>query len=454
MGRKSNMEKMPIVHPNAAGIDVGSKSHFAAIGQSDDQIREFGCYTDEMRELCQWFKANGVTTVAMECTGTYYKGLFVMLQEYGIEVLLVNGRQTKNMKGKTDVKDARWIQKLHALGLLTGSFQPPEFTEAVRKYSRHRQGMVQDAATYIRKIQQALRLMNLRLDVAISDVTGKSGRAIIEAILAGERDAEKLAALCDRRIKKSKEEIARALTGHWREEYLFELKQSWEIYQFYYAKIRECDTEIERLLEQGVEDNERQDGEERPAYDEKTRPVKKLNKNDPKFDIQQMAFQLSGGIDLSTIPGVGRNTILSIIAEVGLDMSAFRSAKAFASWLRLAPNNKISGGRTLSSHVPKGATPLANALRKAANVIGDLKTGGLMHFFKRIAYKKGRPAAITATAHKLAVIIWNMLTKKQAYNYFNDEQYESKIRELQINNLNKKIRALGIQAHEINFSTN
>jgi transposase len=232
------------------------------------------------------------------------------------------------------------------------------------------------------------------------------------------------------------------------------LKQSWEIYQFYYTKIRECDTELERLLEQGVEDNEKKDGEQRPQYDNESRPVKKLNKNDPKFDIQQLAFQLSGGVDLSTIPGVGRNTILSIIAEAGLDMTAFRSAKAFASWLRLAPNNKISGGRTLSSHVPKGATPLANALRKAANVIGDLKSGGLMHFFKRIAYKKGRPAAITATAHKLAVIIWNMLTKKENYNYYNDEQYESKIRELQIQNLNKKIRALGIQAHEINFVTN
>ena len=444
-------EKMAIVNPRAAGIDVGSKSHFVCINQTEGGVREFGCYTKDLQELCDWLMHNHITTVALESTGSYFKPLLVLLQANGLNPILVNGKYTKNVKGKkTDVMDCQWIQKLHSLGMLEGSFIPDLFTETLRQYCRHRSSLIVDASSYINKMQKALRMTNIRLDSALRDMVGPSGKAIIEAILKGERDPKTLAYLTNSRVKKSKEEITLALTGDWREEYLFELKQSYDLYQYIQQKIQECDQEIGKLLDQRIEDNEKQDGEARLLYG----GIKTLKptKNEIKIDVVKLSYQLSAGVDLSEIEGVGKGTILTFLSEVGTDMSSFATAKHFASWLHLAPNNKKTGGKIISKRTQAGKNKLADALRHAANAIGNKKDGSLNHFFKRIAMRKGRVAAITATARKLAVIIYNMLTKKRAYMPMDQTAYLDKIRKSQIRNLQHKINRLKIVPGEIDFS--
>jgi transposase len=261
-----NVEGLPVIHPKVAGIDVGSKSHYVAIGQDKlKDVWQVGCYTEDYHNLAQQLISKGITSVAMESTGSYWKGLYLILQDYGLEVLLVCGKFTNNVRGrKTDVLDCQWIQKLHSCGLLTGSYLPDNFTESIREISRHRKGLIDNAASYIKKMQKSLRLMNIRLDNAISDVTGKSGQAIIRAIINGETDGRKLAELAHWRIKKSKEEITKALTGDWRSDLVFELKQSYEIYLLFHQKIQECDKEIEKLIEQEV--NIFQQQHDLPAY--------------------------------------------------------------------------------------------------------------------------------------------------------------------------------------------
>jgi transposase len=249
-----NAEGLPVINSKCVGIDVGSKSHFIAIGQKKEDVWEIDCYTEDYHNAAQKIVELGFTSVAMESTGSYWKGLYLILQDYGLEVMLTCGKFTKNVRGrKSDVLDCQWIQKLHSCGILTGSYIPDNFTEAVREISRHRKSMLDNAADYIKKMQKSLRLMNIRLDNTIRDVTGKSGQAIIQAIIKGERNGEKLAELADWRVKKSKEEIAKALTGDWREDLVFELKQSYEIYLLLHKKIEESDKEIERLLKQEIE---------------------------------------------------------------------------------------------------------------------------------------------------------------------------------------------------------
>jgi transposase len=442
-------EALAVVNEHAAGIDVGSTSFYVAIGQQRDQVREFGCYTSQIHQLCQWLKQNQITTVALESTGSYWKALFILLQDYELNPILVNGKYTKNVKGKkTDVLDCQWIQRLHTLGLLEGSFLPDVATEKLRTYLRHRQALIQNAGDYINKMQKALRLTNIRLDAVITDVTGKSGTLIIEAIIRGERDPHVLASLADARVKKSKQELIEALTGDWRDEYLFELRHSYELYCYLHGKVQECDQQMKRLLEEWVTEKEKQEGEQRPSY---PGGKKKAYKNEPRLDVQTLFYQLSGGIDLAAIEGIGPNALLTLLAETGLDLKAFPSAKHFCSWLRLAPNNKITGKKVLSSKTVAGRNRLAEALRHAANAIGRMKEGTLHHFFQRIAYRKSRLAAITATARKLAVIIWNMLTHKQNYMPADQSLYLNKIRVTQLKNLQRKIRQLNIKAEELHF---
>lgn len=447
---KRGKVEMEVVNPHAAGIDVGSRFHCVAVGQQDSDVRSFGVYTEDLHELCKWLQDCSVETVALESTGSYWKQLFVLLQDYGLKPILVCGHYTKRQK-KTDVKDACWIQKLHTMGLLPDSFQPDNFTEEVRIYSRHRQGLLENASDYIRKMQKAMRLMNIRLDVALNDITGLSGRAIIEAILSGERDAQKLAGLAHKNVRKSKEEIAKALTGVWKESYLMELRQSYEIYQFFHSKIAECDKAIETALEAQITKEEQKTGEQRKEYTTPKR--KKRNKNAPNMDIQALSYQLTNGIDISAIEGVSASTLLTLISEIGCEVSAFSSAKAFASWLRLSPNNRISGGKLLSKHTPPHKHRIAQALKAAANVIGNqIKTGYLHQFFQRAVFKKGQAHAIVATARKLAVIIWNMLAKKQPYNPPKEQEYNDNIRKQTLKNLNHKIRKLGIKPDELAFN--
>jgi transposase len=448
MEQEEKYEKMAVVHPRAAGIDIGSKSNWVAIGQQKEDVKEFGVYTEDLLSICEHLKAHSITSVAMESTGNYWKGLFILLQANGFHVILVNGKYTKNVKGKkTDILDCQWIQKLHSLGLLEGSFIPDNDTEKLKHLCRHRQTLLEDAASYIPKMQKALRQTNIRLDNALNDITGVSGRAIIEAIIEGHRDPNYLVSLIKYRVKKSKEEIIKALTGDWRDEYVFELKQSYELYLFYHQKIQECDKKIEAVLQERIH---RDDSDSKQNLSTDSINPKKYNKNDPKINLQELSFRLTDGIDLSAIDGVGHNTLLSILSEVGIDFSKFPTAKQFSSWLRLSPNNKITGGKIISSRTPKGKHRLADALRHVAVVIGyNLKSGALHQFFKRIEFKKGKQAAIAAVARKLSVIIWNMMTKRTPFLPIQEEAYTMQLRAKQIKALNRKIISLKIQPNEL-----
>ncbi len=449
--KTSRFEKMPVVNLAAAGIDVGSRSHFVAIGQNTEDVKEFGVYTEDLHTLCKHLVASGITTVALESTGSYWQPLFVLLQQYNLDPILVNGKFTKNVKGrKTDVQDCQWIQKLHTMGMLEGSFIPDLFTEQVRQYYRHRQTLVANAASYINKMQKALRLINIRL--ALRDVMGRSGKDIIEAILKGERDAKVLASLAQPTVKTSKEEIVAALTGDWREEYIFELRQCYEIYQHYHKKIDECDEVIKQIVTAEVQ---RKQTEENLAKAEGVKiKKKKARKNEARINIQQLAVDLTGGVDISRIEGVGLGLVLCITSETGLDLKAFPTAKHFSSWLSVAPDIKKTGGKVINSRTRKGKGRLARALMHAANAIGNMKTGNyLVHFFKRIERRRGRPTAIIATANKLSKIIWNMLVKKQTYNPIMPKEYLDINRKREVKNIQRKIKQLNIQEEEIVFAT-
>ena len=390
----------------------------------------------------------------MESTGFYWKNLYVLLQEYGFEVLLVNPGFAKNVRGrKTDRIDAHWLRKMHSCGLLPGSFQPPDvFTDRLRSLSRHRSSLINQSADCVNKLGKCLVLMNLQLGNVIRDIVGKSGRLIIEAILAGERDAKVLAALCDKRIKASPELVTKSLEGIWRPEVLFELKQHYEHYQFLRQKIGECDSQIEQLLQAETQDRN-QDPEQsladyQPEYKKPSR-----QKNDPGFDILKFSYQLQG-VDLFEIEGVGVNTILTLLAETGTDLKAsFPSAKQFTSWLNLAPNRKVSGGKVLSARAPKRKHPLKTALRNAAAAVGrSKKQTALVAFFRRIQAKKGTQVAITATARKMATIIYYMLTEGLPYSPPDQKQYLEELRQHKISILNRWIRQLQIQPQELKIA--
>ena len=443
---------LEIVNPNAAGIDIGSRSHYVAVGQGSDQVKEFGVYAEDHLTLIEWLQENEITTIAMESTGNYWQNLFTALQNAGFEVLLANGKFTKNIKGKkTDVLDCQWIQKLHSLGLLSGSFLPDHTTEQLRTYCRHRTNLLDTAASTSKKMSKYLRLMNLRLDVVVNDICGLTGLSIISLICKGEKDPQKLAALRNGNCKKSEEEIAKALQSNGRKDFLFALKQEFQIYHETQKKIEQCDKMIERFMNAYFKTNPELKKLKAPK-----KPYKRITKNTPKnIDLNQIAYKYFGGVDLMSIEGVSHATVLSIMSEIGPPgFKKFETGKQFASWLRLAPNNKVSGGRILSSKIPKGSNRLKIALRHAANVIGNLKNATLHNFFIRIAIRKGRTAAITATARKLAIIIWNMVVKREEYQPVNQYEFLDQKRKRIVREMQKKIAKFDIQTNEFNFSNN
>lgn len=433
---------MEIVNHSAAGIDVGSRSHVVAVGQDPKtDVIEIGVYTSDHEKLITWLKERNITTIAMESTGSYWQTLFSSLQNAGFEVLLVNGKQIKNVKGKTDVMDCMWIQKLHSLGLLTGSFLPSAHIAKLRILTRHRTWLIEESSKMTNKMQKSLRLMNIRLDVAISDIMGKSGKRIIEAILQGERDGESLANLVSTRVKKTKVEIIKSLQGQWSEELLYELADCYQLYQYLASKISFCDKQIENLLKEITIDNK----------SDVQLSKKQRGKNQIGFDLIKLSYCYYD-VDLFAIEGVSYNTIMTLISELGTDIKKFKTAKQFSRWLRLAPNNKISGGKLISSRTPKGKNPLALAFRKAANTIEQQKKGQLFSFFKRVAYKRGRGAAVTATARKIAVIIWNMCLKCEEYKPMNETIYNTKIRDQVIKNIQAKIKRLNLSFNELKLT--
>jgi len=447
MSRKKK-EELDVINANAAGIDIGSKSHFVAIGQALTDVREFGVYTEDLRSIVNWLKENAITTVAMESTGDYWQNLYTELINQGIEVILVNGKFTKNIKGKkTDVLDCMWIQKLHTIGLLSGSFLPDEKTSELRTYCRQRTKLLGLAAQASSRMQKFLKLLNIRLDVVVSDVCGLTGMRIIDDIVKGNLDPVLLAKHRHYNCKKSEQEIAKALEGNGRTDYLFGLKQDYDLYQNYKIKILECEEQIKIILDKHIMD------QELPIDDiPEPKPYKRKNKNSPQnIDFNITAYQYFGGVDLMSIEGVADSTLLALISEIGADgLKKFDTAKQFSSWLRLAPNNKISGGKTLSNRTPRGSNRLKIALRNAANAIGNLKEGFLSKFFKKIAYRKGRQRAITATARKLAVIIWNMVVNKESYNPPEEYLYLDQKRKLGIvKRMRKKMAKFDITTDDL-----
>ncbi len=443
----NKMIKMPVLNPNAAGIDIGSRSHFVCVSQ--DNVKEFTSFTVDLHQIAKHLAFYGVKTVALESTGFYWQQLFTLLQSYGFEVILVNARHVKNVKGhKTDVVDSKWLQLLHSIGLLSNSFQPDIFTKELRQYVRHRKSLIETSSRYISKMNKSLVLMNIQLKTVLRDLTGESGLKVIRAILEGERNPVRLAKNVGKNVKASRKDIEKALEGNWREEHLFELEQNYSLHQFTWAKIRETDNQIETLLKK-KEDDHYKETKSKPYVKRKAR-----QKNDPHFDISQYAHQMTNGIDLTQIDGVGVGTVMALMSETGFDLkSNFHSAKHFSSWLGFAPNRKITGGKIISSNTPKVKNPLSKAIRDAANAAGNSR-GKLGDFFRRIAYRKGRIVAIIATARKISVIIYKMLENQKSFCYEYSKQESQRFKQIQINKTIKSIKKLGISQQDLAVALN
>ena len=432
------------INLNAAGIDIGGGSHYVAIpeGRDTDSVREFGSFTEDLAKLVSWLKRCKIDTVAMESTGVYWMALYEMLEAAEIEVLLVNARQIKNVSGrKTDVLDCQWIQKLHTCGLLQGAFRPEAKICELRGYLRQRGMLIKSAATHIQHMQKALTLMNLQLINVISDITGGTGMRIIRAIVAGERDPGVLATYRDSRCKNPAEIIKKSLMGHYKDEQVFSLKQAVELYDFYQQKITECDSMIEKHLESFAVKIEGDDPKIN-GNNGKSNSKKKGQKNSPSFNVRESLLRITG-VDLTRVPGIEAATALTLISEIGFDLSKFRSGKAFASWLGLSPENKISGGKVLSSKSKRTGSRAATCFRMAAFTLFRSKSS-LGAFLRRLRGRIGAPKAITAVAHKLALIVYAMLKHGQEYVEKGQEYYESLYQDRVIKNLKRRAEAFGL----------
>jgi transposase len=439
------VEGLAVVNEHAAGIDIGSRSHWVCVGVSTDQdadvIREFLAYTEGLQEIVAYLRHHQVTTVAMESTGVYWIPLYELLVANGFEVLLVDPSYTKQVKGrpKTDRLDCQWVYRLHSVGLLAAAFRPDEKTCQLRAYLRQRANVIRYAGQHIQHMEKALEQMNLKLTETISDITGVTGQAIIKAIVRGTRDPRKLAKCRDVRIKASEEQIAQALTGSYRDEHLCELKLAFEAWQFYQKQLDQIDAEIEQQL-----GRMKQDRALPPLKPHKRSGGRKPNH--PRFDVRR-ALYYAAGIDLTEIEGIEEMTALTIISEIGIDMSRFATVHHFCSWLGLCPLVKKTGGRVKSSGTRPGVNRAAVAFRLAANSL-HASQGAIGAFLRRKKAHLGAPKAITAAAHKLARIVYLALKHGLTYVRQTQAEYEARVREQQVKSLHKKARALGLAVIE------
>ena len=421
----------------AAGIDIGSTSHYVSVPNEldDDPVREFLCFTGDLHRMADWLVNIGIQTVAMESTGVYWIPTYEILEERGLEVLLVNAQHVKNVPGrKTDVQDCQWLQQLHTFGLLRGCFRTPEESVALRAYMRQRQSLVERSADHIRHMQKSLRQMNLLLDNVVSDITGKTGMKIIRAILDGEHNPQRLAKMRDGRCKQDEKTIAASLEGHYRDEHLFTLKQSVQLYDFYKELIFSCEKEIEKQLQ--TLDGKINKSEVTPVKKRKT-------KSSLHFDVRSELHRLTG-IDLTRIDGMNENSVLKVLSETGTDMTAWPSEKHFSSWLCLSPGNKITGGRIISSKTKPSANKAAAAFRLCAYGLFNSKSS-LGAYFRRQRARLGAPKAITATAHKLARIFYSMIKNQSEYVDLGSDYYDKLYRERTISQLKRKAILLGFE---------
>jgi transposase len=427
------------INPHAAGIDCGSAEHYVAVPPESDPtpVRAFKAFTGELHRLADWLLACSVTTVAMEATGVYWIPLYEILEARGLEVVLVNARHVKNVPGrKSDVMDCEWIRELHSVGLLRGSFRPVAAIAALRAYLRHRETLVQTAAMHIQRMQKALVQMNLQLHLVISDITGVTGLRILRDIVAGRTNPEELAQHRDHRCKASVAEITAALTGHYRPEHLFVLKQNLELFDRYQRQLANCDTEIEAQLQTLAAQTPE------PASPlPKRRSNRKPRDNEPRFEIRAPLHQLTGA-DLSRIDAIAPYTALRLVSEIGTDMSRWPTENHFTSWLTLAPKNKVSGGRIISSRTQPSANRAAAILRLAAMNLGRTQTA-LGAFYRRLAYRVGKAKAITATARKLAILVYRTLKGDFVYEDPGAFVYDAQQRDRVLRRLRQRAARLG-----------
>jgi transposase len=437
-------ESIAVVHPHAAAVDIGARMHVAAVASDRDEVpvRTFGTFTGDLHEIADWFSRCGVTTVAMESTGIYWIPAFEILEQRGFDVVLVNARDARHVPGrKTDVSDAQWLQRLHAYGLLRGSFRPRGEIVALRAYLRQRERLLDYAASHIQHMQKALSLMNLQLHLVVTDITGATGMRIMRAILGGERDPTILAGFRDVRCKATSDTVREALTGNAREEHIFALAQAVELYDFYQSKVAECDQRIEAVLAD-LKRSAVQPAESLPKARHRTRQP-----NAPAFDARA-ALHAILGVDLTQIHGLGPYLSLKLIGECGTDLSAWPTAKHFTSWLSLAPSNKISGGRILSSKTRRSNNRAAALLRLAAVTVGRTETA-LGAFYRRLSARVGKAKAVTATARKIAVLFYNTLRHGMAYADPGARYYEERYHERVLANLRRRAHSLGFSLQQM-----
>ena len=430
------------ININAAGLDIGDDEIYAAVpeGRNKESVRVFGTFTAHLYALADWLEECEVTTVAMESTGIYWIPTYEILEERGFEVYLVNAKHVKNVTGKkTDILDCQWIQQLHTYGLLQASFRPPEDIAALRSLVRHRANLIRSATAEIQHMQKALQLMNLKLTNVVSDITGLTGMRIIRDIVSGVHAPEALAMHRDPRCAKSHDEIALSLHGNYKAEHLFALKQALEAYDFYQRQIQRCDKQIEEVynaFEPQV------DIDERPLPPSRKRR-RKPKDNEPDFDLRLYLYQMAG-VDLTEIDGVNTLTAQVVLSEIGVDMSKWPTVKHFTSWLGLCPHNDKTGGKVIRTRTRKTQNRAAAALRMAASTLSNSHSA-LGGYYRRMRAKLGAPGAVTATAHKLARIIYAMLKDHAEYQDPGEGYYEERARQRAIKNLKRKANQLGFQ---------
>lgn len=433
---KSRQPALAITHPHAAGIDIGSASHYVAVppDRDDNPVREFPGFTRDLHALADWLHVCKVDTVVMESTGVYWIPVFELLESRGFTVMLVNARHVKNVSGrKSDVLDCQWLQQLMTYGLLSGAFRPTDEVCVLRSLYRQRQKQLQGQGRQIQLLQKALVQMNIQLANVISDVAGATGQQILRAIVGGERDGYVLAAMRDKRIRASAEEIAKSLEGNWRAEHLFALKQALGAFDFIGSQVAECDEAIAAQLDR------------MRAYDAEPQQPRKRGRprNASKIDLRTRLFQLCG-VDLTRIDGIDVTTAMTVVSEIGTDMSRFPTVGHFSSWLGLCPGTRITGGKILSSKTKRVVNRAAQALRLAAASLRSSKSA-LGAYHRRMCSRMDKPKAITATAHKLARLIYTMLTKGEEYVDKGQDYFEERRLERAKFHLAKRAEAMGMK---------
>lgn len=436
---KTKPNGLPIINEFAAGIDIGSRFHVVAVGSDlcNEPVRTFQAFTSDLLRMADWLIEIGIQTVAMESTGVYWVAAYEVLESRGINVILANAREARAVPGrKSDVSDAQWLQRLHACGLLRASFRPGREIAALRAYLRSRERHLDYAASHIQHMQKALTFMNLQLQHVISDITGVTGMQIIRAIVAGERNPDVLAAMRDVRCKATIETVRAALVGNYQPEHVFALKQALALYDFYQQCVAECDIQIEQVV---AALNATRQIPETPLPKARHRTKQP---NDVNFDVRSAMYQLAG-TDLTQIHGIGPFLALRLIAECGTDLSRWKTAKHFTSWLTLSPGCKISGGKVLSAHTRKTSNRVTVALRLAAVTVGRTNTA-LGAFYRRLAARIGNAKAVTATARKIAILFYNAMRFGINYNDPGADYYEQQYRDRVIKQLHRRAAQFGL----------